>query len=808
MKKITLLFFLFSISVSFAQKSAPVMGDIITLLDLYKKDYNLSLETKNENVALDRAKAVLIFKSYLDDPAILDNTKVVGNYDFQKDLEIIQKQETALKTYLSQGTMEAKGAELAALLKEVEKYEDGINTAKNKYYTNLYTSDNEQLVQIKQLYSTSNTYLAEVVQQFITKYNNIQSKNFDNTTTRNTSVSINKGFPLAGGLDAKLVVDALAKFIADGIKKELTVYAIEKVTKYVNEPTPSNFSEEFVILLPKTTEYFKSFNADQLVNINDQLKQQIENDLNDILKNIGNLKETTRIKKLLKDNPELEFAFEGLELLPRLKQIENPIEYFEILENSPTLQGWAKESSVVKLETYNAIRFMTMMAYSLTLFENNEQKFVNLNVLQKYVDEREFYLLYVGLLRQQNEKYYNIVINKQELKTVLNTLMTINAPVDKIDEINKRKKIIKESLTSIVQNAYEIYNLAQDLKKQNIENKDLTAQQVYDFAEALLAFTEKTANSIDKLKKAELLGFADSSDSSDITKKLKPYIACAHLGNSIILNLQKKNYAFALNQAIEIYQTIGIAVGKPEPEAGPEKGSVIRLIGFVSEMALSKDSEGVETAIKNYADAAGTSSLKENSKSNFSISAYPGLLGGLEYTDTSNKDYNNAGFIGFTAPVGLYCHLGSSPKGTSWGLFIPIIDIAAPVRVRLDSTRDTEALPDFDWGDIFSPGLYLSMGIGNKIPLAINLGIQYGPKLRDIPVPVEGVEPTTKLTSADSFRVGLGAVIDIPIFTIHNRAKEYVAPKSPKPAVTETPTKDGKQNADTPKTDNTNQKTL
>jgi hypothetical protein len=132
-------------------------------------------------------------------------------------------------------------------------------------------------MQIKEIYKTKNPYLEAVVDVFIKKYQNIQSENFDSSSPTNASVSINKGFPLAGRFDAELVVDALATFIADGIKKELTVYAIEKVTDYVKEPKSSDFSEEFVTLLPKTTEYFKSFSADQLVNINDHLKQQIEN---------------------------------------------------------------------------------------------------------------------------------------------------------------------------------------------------------------------------------------------------------------------------------------------------------------------------------------------------------------------------------------------------------------------------------------------------------------------------------------------------------------------------------------------------
>ena len=198
--------------------------------------------------------------------------------------------------------------------------------------------------------------------------------------------------------------------------------------------------------------------------------------------------------------------------------------------------------------------------------------------------------------------------------------------------------------------------------------------------------------------------------------------------------------------------------------------NVVKLIHFVNDMAQAETSEEVENALDSFALPAGSSSIKEESKSYISINAYPGILGGVEWSSFNNEA--PAGHVGITAPVGIYCQLPFWRNSGTLGLFVPVIDIGAPVRLRLDGNNDTETLPDFDFNDIFSPGLYVSYGFKNA-PFAINAGIQYGPKLRGIKTTATdtaGTE-TTAVTDSSSFRFGIGLVIDIPLFTLSARSK-------------------------------------
>lgn len=198
-------------------------------------------------------------------------------------------------------------------------------------------------------------------------------------------------------------------------------------------------------------------------------------------------------------------------------------------------------------------------------------------------------------------------------------------------------------------------------------------------------------------------------------------------------------------------------------EVVKSKPDLVKLIHFVNDVAISDSPEAYEKAIEAFVLPVGSSSLKEKAKSYNAINSFPGLLGGFEIND----GIDNAGFIGFTAPVGLYLQPWGSSTAffNSIGLFLPLIDIAAPVRLRLDDSNDTETLPDFEFKDILAPGAYVVLGIRNS-PFAFNLGIQYGPKLRDITT-----EGSADLKDVKSYRMGLGLTIDIPLVTLSSKYK-------------------------------------
>jgi hypothetical protein len=118
--------------------------------------------------------------------------------------------------------------------------------------------------------------------------------------------------------------------------------------------------------------------------------------------------------------------------------------------------------------------------------------------------------------------------------------------------------------------------------------------------------------------------------------------------------------------------------------------------------------------------------------------------------------------------VGLAISWGSKTGNTD-GIFIPIIDVGAVTRLRLNAAADSaSALPELAFKNIFSPGLYYTHGF-KKSPFAINVGFQYGPQLQEVITSASGVQ-STKLY--DSIRFGVGFVFDIPLFNLSTKPRE------------------------------------
>ena len=67
---------------------------------------------------------------------------------------------------------------------------------------------------------------------------------------------------------------------------------------------------ELEVLLPTTFAYLANFDANQLLQFSDDLKQYIEQDLANLVPNAANLRYTPRMSLLIANNPELDFAFE------------------------------------------------------------------------------------------------------------------------------------------------------------------------------------------------------------------------------------------------------------------------------------------------------------------------------------------------------------------------------------------------------------------------------------------------------------------------------------------------------------------
>jgi len=81
-------------------------------------------------------------------------------------------------------------------------------------------------------------------------------------------------------------------------------------------------------------------------------------------------------------------------------------------------------------------------------------------------------------------------------------------------------------------------------------------------------------------------------------------------------------------------------------------------------------------------------------------------------------------------------------------------------------------VPTIQLKDIFSPGMFLSLGIP-KTPLSINLGAQMGPNLRKVNVTDPGnTNPHNDFENRIYWRYSISVCVDIPVFNFYTKSKE------------------------------------
>jgi hypothetical protein len=256
----------------------------------------------------------------------------------------------------------------------------------------------------------------------------------------------------------------------------------------------------------------------------------------------------------------------------------------------------------------------------------------------------------------------------------------------------------------------------------------------------------------------------EDADRKVITKLCREYLKDIY--RNYFEDGNKKEDGKLKEKRLALISTVGsylsVLPQKLDIEVNPK---VVSIIHFVNDMAAAKDAEGVEKAIEAFALPSGSYSLKRAAKFNFALNSYPGLLPAVEMSWDNGK-MGWVGSVGFTAPVGVSLTWGSK-GGDSDGIFIPLIDIGAVTRLRLDESNATKSLPELTFKNIFAPGLYYTHGF-RRMPLSINIGCQYGPELIKLETDAEGIK---KSESFEVVRIGLGIVLDIPLFNLHTKPR-------------------------------------
>lgn len=567
-KFVILMCSFFLVSKLQAQVDAPVMGDIIQLIDLLKKDYQLiDPDQRDEVIANDRRLVIAIFNAYLADE---QRSKISPSGSGTSGKDVV----TAKQAYNSAvKAQEALKSSHAILMKntivkpdELMKFELEFKTnadifevttsrKREVYYKALFNYDKEQLSQLYCIYlDNKNTFITTIIESFKNKYDLLTKLEYDAFATPNYNASIQKGLPLVGGsLSFETLIDGLGKFLADRIKEELVSNVLQGLREELMNPGLNNRFAELMVILPKTMIFLKNFQGERITNFPNEIRGFIEEDLNSLPVNAVKLKDTPRIQTLIDVKPWVGIVFEGANFVNKVSKIEQPMDYFSLMDNSDLLNIWGAPGSNWELQNAaNLFRSSKLLAFSMLTTDGGSKKFASMNAIRSYSGEINFYQLYIGLLYQQDLKYYGTQIYKSAGEKVFlsETLSKIMAVCTyHPDELLRHKNEVNGFLSRFSEHVEVVNAAAAEIRKANKAGQKIGADTIYRFVGSMIDFSEDMLRGGEEMFRS--FYFVPASvhiyDSGAFV-----YFESARKINLVVKNLLDKKFAPAILTVLEM----------------------------------------------------------------------------------------------------------------------------------------------------------------------------------------------------------------------------------------------------------------
>ncbi|MCR9171609.1 MAG: hypothetical protein NXI10_03895 [bacterium] len=351
---------------------------------------------------------------------------------------------------------------------------------------------------------------------------------------------------------------------------------------------------------------------------------------------------------------------------------------------------------------------------------------------------------------------------------------------------NSLEKQLMNSVKNLIPKVKAVH-----LAMQQIANAEMNQNLSFDSYAPLITASLDFLDELSSEDMIALVGESGLNEAKNIQKVLKYVNMSVRFSQSVKSDVESKNYSNIIVETMSLLQKI------VEDDAQLLENKFLMEImkygSLAANLASAETSEEVSEALNAHVLPVGSYRLKRNNYFSVSINSYAGICGGAEFLSNSDAEHPTAGLLGFTAPVGVGLNWATKKKkssyqlptkrvlkadgsldtnrtkyatGGSFSVFFTVVDVGAIAAFRL--TDDETPVNDVQWSNILAPGMYLSWGIRNT-PLAINVGGQYGPALRQ----VEANDGAATLTiDSRAFRVGVGLVVDIPLYNVYSRAEK------------------------------------
>lgn len=245
---------------------------------------------------------------------------------------------------------------------------------------------------------------------------------------------------------------------------------------------------------------------------------------------------------------------------------------------------------------------------------------------------------------------------------------------------------------------------------------------------------------------------------------------------SLYENIYVKNYANGVLNAMELLKLLKSDKLNKKQEAQSTRSinAVLTYGTFMANMIDAQTSEQVKTILRAATLPPGSSRIKREVVSNFTINSYLGATIGRDRLIDAPEDLQDNSFgAALSVPIGFTYSFSPNliKNNSSFSLHVPLLDLGAITAYRQDPDNpnySVESLPEFKWSNLFSPGLFLVYNFANS-PFSLGVGGQYGPQLREIKV--ENADPIF----LNSWRFPMVFFnIDVPFFNLHTGPRKII----------------------------------
>lgn len=608
-----------------------------------------------------------------------------------------------------------------------------------------------------------------------------------------------------GGLDVTNIVDGLAKFLVKRAKEELNTAFFEKFKEELDK------YPDLKTLFPKTVNLLGSigtevYNYQKYIQ---NLREAFKDDIETLYKNLPGIIDNHR--EFFSRHQELAASLRsGCYLVGALQQQVHP---GDILANYPT-----EYLDSVNGNWLGSVQTLQLLSASMRETQENDQNYwVNIKYLRQLVNTKNAFMIYLGLVYQMAKIQYNTVP------------FANGSLVDVLEKIAPRIATINDTANKIY-NAYKTYVLRFGEKTSALNDMIANYIKPANDSLALELYKKYFDASQDLIEYAAQVGQLPILNRvkfiSNLDSLLQPYFKVTNLTSNLIVEINRKNYSAAVNDAILIYDFVRNKPAKVELDLATAKAdttamdykkalassnatdialakttdsiqkatqtvlastankvsSTLRNLAkygaFMSTVATAKTSDEVAAAIEAFVLPAGSARIKRQSNFNVALNAYVGLYGGAEYLPSLKKNAT-AFSAGLTAPIGIAISWGKKgcgkseealaslntgkAKGSSYTIFASLIDIGAAAAFRFGDTTSS-ITSTIQLKNIIAPGLYFYYGFRNS-PFSLGLGAQVGPQLRKIS------SNDINIGKEIYLRFGLSFAVDLPLLNFYTKNK-------------------------------------